>query len=442
MHLKIMIGEAEFTGTAEWSEYHGLTAELVGFTDKLFRSVESRKHLFAVMDGTENVLLLNAYIRSKSEAWTTGQPIKERIHVSTPRMVRGLPFDMKEVPKVQSWYFTSPALALWYGEDTAEIDVSRGEVVARFKTGIDTYNLGDGVATVERGVTSPGFPNLGEYKFKTPIYYQFRPEDPVGIDACFDDIWKTLCYFDLLAGFPSGTVDCALTFAGSEFHPTCHIAQHYLATEREQAKNHPHRVFIRRTKHDIKESLSTYRKEFERIQLVQLTARYLNRARWNFPEGFLTACNLIEFLGKAADSTRSSWPEDIKAICGALSEDAELKEKFTRISHSLLLGPSFADKYKFVASYLSGFGISLAMPHKRVQSVRAKYRHEINKIDQADMDVMGAVVLLSSFAGLVWACEQAGVGVEDITRAADNIAFHQEFGTGSWLWGRPKPARG
>lgn len=442
MHLKIMIGDAEFTGPADWSDYHGLTAELSGFTERISRSAESKNHLFVVIDGTENALLLNVHIRPRAQSWAVGQPIKELIHVSASRMVRGLPFDMQEMPAVQSWRFTSPALALWYGEDNAKIEVTRGEVVARFKTKIDAFDLGDGVATVERGITSPGFPNYGEYNFKTPIYFQFKPNDPVDIDTCFEDIWKTLCYFDLLAGFPSGPAECWLGILGSERTFTSHIAQHYLSSEKEEVKNHPYRVFIRRAQHDIKDSLPTYRRQFEKIKLIQWTARYLNRTSLNFPEGFLTACNLIEFLGKAAVSSRSSWPGDIEAICGALSEETELRKKFDRMAKSLLLGPSFADRYKFVASYLSGFGISLAMPHKRVQSVRGKYRHEINKIDQADMDVMGAVVLLASFAGLVWTCEQAGIKAEDISRSADNIAFHQEFGTGARLWGGPAPARG
>ena len=174
---------------------------------------------------------------------------------------------------------------------------------------------------------------------------------------------------------------------------------------------------------------------------MQTTIRYLAGDRIVLPEGFLTACNVIESIGKAAPNSNADLPQLLKAIAKSLKKvDSGLASRFNEeVRVKIFTHSSFKDRFDHVKAMLDDLGTPVRLKHSALSQARSAYRHDVVALKSEHFDAMRAGRGLAWFLGLVWLCQEIGVPKKVLQESARRDLFHVARGTALPLWGK-RPA--
>ncbi|MCL4768189.1 MAG: hypothetical protein KJZ80_18365, partial [Hyphomicrobiaceae bacterium] len=183
-----------------------------------------------------------------------------------------------------------------------------------------------------------------------------------------------------------------------------------------------------------------YCKKHKSFSVMQNTIRYLSGGRIVLPEGFLTACNVIESIGKAAPNSKADLPSLLKLIAKRLrASDRALAERFNKeVRTKIFHQSSFKDRFEHVKTMLQEVGTPATLKHDELSVARAAYRHDIIALKPEHFGIMRAGIGLSWFLGLVWMCREIGISESMLSAASSRDLFHRQRGTGRELWGNLK----
>jgi len=333
-------------------------------------------------------------------------------------------------------------LDLWYGDTTAKVeyDYAKQTVRARFSTSERKYVTKYGNLSIGLSFTPPGRPYQGNYNFKTKPYARLDLSQPIPITAAPKVARSMADYFDLLAGFPRAHMSLKIKTQQLDREVGMAIALGYSENHED---SHPFAVFISKAAQpSFVRSFEKYLDNHDTLHIMQGVLRYLSRENLMFPEGFLTACNIFETIGKPAPVSNKKLAKQLDRISKFLNSqnkvlggafDGDIKSKLSTL-------PSFRDRYQYGCKLLAECGIEVTLNAKSVSGVRGTYRHNILALRDSDIETMRAGVGLAWFLGMVWLCREIGVSKKVRSRAAQRETFHSLRRTRLPLWGKLSPA--
>lgn len=443
MNIEFEHNGTEYIGSGDWDAEKGFTARLIGYLPSSASFMSNKleplpAQLPITIDRSKRGLLINPrYTKGGATHFSQNNPLTLSINVAASAFITELPWETPADIEITSLSVKCNALDMWYGDNIGKVEQDFSEYVAtaHFKLETDIHETHLGSLKIDSNVTLPGFPRMGTYIFKTGATAGLLLKESATLEGAISLAKKIEGYFDLLTGFPSRSIAAKFTLAGVETPITASIA---IYSHSEPSSDHPHRIFFRRGEHQIEPSFSTYVKAFDDISFLQNTLRMLSKSTMMVPEGFLSACNVIESLGKDAPNSNEGISEKIATISRALDsvEDKSAYAAFEAIKNKLPKHASFKDKFSLVSSFMSQFGFSVSLPQDTVSKVRGKYRHDILAVKPADVVVMQATVGFAWLLGLIWLCKQIGLTKDEIkTRCASEL-FHLQRNTGLGHWGK------
>lgn len=445
--IRVVISGIEFRGIGNWSDEDGFTAELTGLLSKAAPKVDNKlsTSLRITINEAERGILLRPYLaKAGGMAFKSGNPITTTIELRAEGIVRKLPWNIKASSKVTRLQLTSAAVDLWYGEETAKIerDHKTLSISAQFKATEESSPSDLGDFKVGLSITGPGTPVMGDYNFRTQPYVLLKPKKSLTLLQALETAYAMEGCFELLAGFPQRRFGFEVRL---DTWPD-HDVPFALASgpQRKTTKDHPFSLFIHRAHTpNIGKIFAGYHRKHKELLVMQNTIRYLSGNRIVLPEGFLTACNVIESIGKLAPNSNASLPALIKQICKTLkSTDKAIAKRFhDEVANKVPKNSSFKDRFEFVKSILDAVGVPIVLEYQELRNVRAAYRHDIIELKQKDFEVMGAGIGLAWFLGLIWMCREIGIPDSVLKPAASRDLFHDMRGTGRNLWGKHTPPK-
>jgi hypothetical protein len=442
--MRVVIRGIEFRGMPQWSDEDGFSAELTGLLTSTDLKVQSKlpSMLRVTINEAERAILVHPYLAiAGSMSFKSGAPITTGATLRAPGIIRDLPWDIRTSSSVTRLTLTSAALDLWYGEDTATIERKHEtyEITAHFKAVESCFASSLGQLKIGLSITTPGFPAMGDYRFRTQAYATLFPARPLKLAKAVDAATAIEGLFEILAGFPQRRFAYKL-----QLDTTPREAPFALEAgpSRKTSKDHPFAVFIPRAlMPDVAGLLETYLQKHKSLATMQTTIRYLAGDRTVPPEGFLTACNVIESIGKAAPNSNADLPQLLKAIAKSLKKvDSGLASRFNEeVRVKIFTHSSFKDRFDHVKAMLDDLGTPVMLKHTALSKARSAYRHDVVALKPEHFGAMRAGIGLAWFLGLVWLCQEIGVPKKVLQESARRDLFHVARGTALPLWGK-RPA--
>lgn len=439
MQLFFEISGKEYRGAANWVDGEGLTAELnsliSGYKDTRIPDLPTL--LLARVDEARTVLLIDPVV-TKGGGITLGNevPAYTKLTLRALAMVENLPWNFDPTTQVTTLRMSTTAMQLWRGDENLSISFDRKySGAAQFSGTKKSRKVALGKMIIEQNLTLPYSAQMGSLSIQSATSVKILYSSPRALHECFFDLQAIEGYFDLLAAFPRRTATSGLIFAGSDRF--CPIRVAFDQNEHTLDPN-PDQKFM---SYDLFKAtgrtFDNYHKNFSEYRLFQATLRHLSRERVRLPEGFLTACNIIESLGKDAPSSRENMRCILEEIESALQGAPEMQNIFRkRIVGSIQLTSSFRDRYNYMENSLNGFGLELSLNSRDVVQARGRYRHEITRLNQNDITVMSSAIGVAWIYGLAWICRDIGISSRAVTDALRSTRFHLLRRTGLQSWGR------
>ena len=443
--MRAVIGGIEFRGMPQWSDEDGFSAELTGLLNSPDFKMPTRlpSMLRVTINEAERAILVHPYLaRAGGMSFKSGAPISTGVTLCAQGIIRHLPWNIRASSGVTRLRLTSAALDLWYGEDTATIDrkFETYEITAHFKAVESCFATSLGELKIGLSITAPGIPAMGDYRFRTQAYATLILAQPLKLAEAVDAAAAIEGLFEILAGFPQRrfAFKVQLNTAPGEAPLVLEAGP-----SRKMSKDHPFALFIpRAVMPDVAGLLETYLQKHKSLAIMQTTIRYLAGDRIVLPEGFLTACNVIESIGKAAPNSNLDLPQLLKTIAKSLKKvDPGLACRFNEeVRVKIFTHSSFKDRFDHVKAMLDDLGTPVALDHTALSKARAAYRHDVVALKPEHLDAMRAGIGLAWFLGLVWLCQEIGVPKQVLRKCARRDLFHVERGTALALWGKRSPA--
>lgn len=329
-------------------------------------------------------------------------------------------------------------MQLWRRDDNLSIDFDRktGKGSAQFARTSATRKTKLGRLIIEQNLTLPFWGCMGSLHIRSTTsarldYLQSREF----LDSYFD-IQVIEGYFDLLAAFPRRSAQIAIMFSDHDRPYPMRIA---LDQNEHTPDPHPQQSYFDFDRFSVLgRTFDKYHEGFMEYRLFQATLRYLSRERMRLPEGFLTACNVIESLGKGARSST----EDLIPILDSIEKTLHQNDPYLcsifkeRIRRQFQSTPSFRDRYQHMVNQIKKLGVVVRLKHRPVVEARGRFRHNITNLTQTDIKVMSATIGLSWFYGMNWLFQEIGIPHKALSVAARSTRFHLVRGTGLGAWGR------
>lgn len=441
--MRAIIHGVDFRGAPEWDNENGFSAKLTCINVAAGLSLPQKRlpqTLRITINEVERAILIRPRIvRASGFSFKVGSPATASITINADGIIRNLHWNAKISSRIEQLTIHSNALDLWYGEDNAAIDgdfVNR-EFKARFKAVEECFDLSSGILKIGISVKPPPTPAMGHYNFRTQPYATLTPHKPLKINDAIEAATAIEGLFDILAGFPQRRFEIFTTLTDLPDHRV----PVFLATgpSRKTSTDDAFASFTsRRQNLAIASLLDTYLKNWKSLEVMRSTVRYLSGDRIVLPEGFLTACNVIESIGKSAPNSNTNLPQLLRLISKSLKKsDQDLANRFnSEVRNKIFTHSSFKDRYSFVKTILSDLGMSVSLEHSSLSNARAIYRHDIVALKPEHFKSMQAGVGLAWFLGLVWLCRQIGVPVEALKGATNRDIFHISRRTQLPLWGK------
>jgi hypothetical protein len=289
-------------------------------------------------------------------------------------------------------------------------------------------------------ITPPGNPAMGDYRFRTQAYATLISPRPLELAEAVAAAAAIEGLFEILAGFPQRRFAFKVQL---DTAPRGAPLALEAGPSRKTSKDHPFAVFIPRTlMPDVAGLLETYLQKQKSLEIMQTTIRYLASGHIVLPEGFLTACNVIESIGKAAPNSKADLPQLLETIAKSLKKvDAGLASRFKEeVAKKISTDSTFKDRFDHVKAMLDDLGTPVALEHTALGKARATYRHDVVALKPEHLDAMRAGIGLAWFLGLVWLCQEIGVPKQVLQECAGRDLFHRFRGTALALWGKRSPA--
>jgi hypothetical protein len=438
MQISFELNGSIYRGKADWRDDDGLTADLNSLIDLDRRNLipELPKTLIVRIDEARTALLIEPYIAAGSSfTHRYGSPGSKSMTIKANAIIEDLPWEFEATTLVEKVRISTTALQLWRGDENLSIKFNReGTGTAHFKGTKRSRKIALGRLIIEQHLNLPYGGFMGSLHIRSRTSAKLAYDSPRELLDCFFDVQAVEGYFDLLAAFPRRKVEVHLTFAGHEasypMRVTCDQNEHTLDPN-------PDQTFFRFGVFDASgRTFNKYHANFSEYRLYQATLRHLSRNRLRLPEGFLTACNVIESLGRSAPSSKADLRPALNNIEAVLKEAPQMQELFKkRVRPAISLHPSFKDQFLYMKDFLGGFGIYIQLEHKPAIETRAKFRHKIHRLEPKDINVMSKLTEVAWIYGLTWLCTDIGISQKAIAAAIQSERFHIFRRTGLSSWG-------
>ena len=440
-NMRVVIGGIEFRGKPQWSDEDGFSAELTGLLPLSGLRLPFRlpSMLRVTINEAERAILVHPYLTSAGGmSFESGVPTTTRVTLRAHGIIRDLPWRVRASSSVTRLTLTSAALDLWYGEDTATIErnCATYEITAHFQAIESCFTSSLGQLKIGLSITTPGLPAMGDYRFRTQAYATLIPARPLKLAEAVDAAAAIEGLFEILAGFPQRRFAFKVQLDTATGEAPLALRA---GPSRKTSKDHPFSLFIPRAQMpNVAGLLETYLQKHKSLAIMQTTIRYLAGDRIVLPEGFLTACNVIESIGKAAPNSNADLPQLLKTIAKSLKRsDPSLASRFNEeVRVKIFTHSSFKDRFNHVKAMLDDLGTPVTLEHTALSSARAAYRHDVAALKPEHLEAMRAGVGLAWFLGLVWLCQEIGVPKQVLQEGARRDLFHVERGTALPLWGK------
>lgn len=394
----------------------------------------------ATIYGSRRAVLVGPYFtRYGGLELKVGSPEFSTCTLRARGLMPDVPWDVEATAEVEYIRVASNALTLWYGERGRPVEPTETGYRATFDWHTVAYDTIYGSLVTMQHIESPRLPALGKYHFNLyPLATLILPE-PMSILAAHERAIAVDGFFDLLASFPRRSLQVKVRLRGWDTFLEMRVA---LNRARDVVDDHPYNVFIKRDQGiGVGQAFSRYLDGYKDRRLLQRVLRYLSATKLMVPDGFLTACNVIESLGKPDPDTDTVLKGELDAIESHLRECAPAQgARFGELRKKINLGSSFAARFRNVASSLSTLGLDITLKPGVVAEARGRHRHDIKSLTDKDMEAMQAAVGFAWVAGLVWMCRSIGVPDEIMRASLRNEIFHRMRGTQLWRWGKVQPA--
>lgn len=428
----------DYSGEASWTSEDGFIANLEGYFDGSFARPDQIPELLPIEigKGKRALLVKPTLSRLGNLRMSVGRPTISSIQVRSDTVIHGMKWEIPASLRLQKIEVECEALRLWYGDETAIVDTNyqTQETTALFRTSTQEYETAVGKLEISLGYTSPGWPKKGKYHFTTSVGALLAFEDCIRVTEL--SLWAERIenFFDIFSAFPPSRKRLRIWLEG---HENGLEVSYRNLLRGGGGDDHPHCIFLDHLSDiDVSAAFDAYLDQYDALRLLQDTTRYLSNKTIRVPEGFLTACNLIEALGSngaVADQTRLEAAVHINELIG---KNPGYKKSWSIIDGSLLKQPSFVSKYRVVAERSKELGCPVSLEAGRVRDVRAKYRHDLRQLHQDDLIIMQAFVGFAWMMGLVELCEKIGIGKPIISQALSKEVFHLQRNTCISLWSR------
>jgi hypothetical protein len=438
--ISIQISERSFSGAPTWSDESGFRADLTTLSNSVYELLQYEIPIVvpAILNESRRVFLYKPNIRSiGGEKWRVGDPISANISISALSVIYDVPWDMDVSEGLHSVQLFSNAFSLWYGMELGKIenDYERYAVSAFFSAEQESVTSSFGVIDVGNTFSGPSWPTYGKYVFELKPYIRIKFEKLNSISDVVDLTNKIEMFFELLVGFPQRDYNCVLKFNGVESR-TIRMKVALRVKQRSQ-RDHPLGVFIEKKDiSDLSNHLELYVTNYDSIKLLQNTLMYLANDRVMLPEGFLTACNIIESIGKNATPDSTDFINTIEEVKDYLSQnDKGLYKKFVKYTDGVERGPSFNDKFKYCQDIIEHYGVQLKINRNKIKELRAKYRHDINGLTAEELESMSDFIRFVWVFGIVYICRMIEIPEATLRNSLRNSSFHFQRATGFSQWG-------
>jgi len=438
MQIFFELNGTEYRGEAGWKDDDGFTAELISFTDMgKWKSIPKLPEILIVrIDEARTGLLIKPFVTSGGGLnLNADSPISTSTTIKANAIVEDLPWDFDFATSIDEARISTTAMQLWRGDKNLSITFNRNRTgKGQFKHTKISRKIALGQLVIKQNLTLPFSAHMGSLHIRTTTSTTLAYTSPRELLDCFVDVQVIEGYFDLLAAFPRRTAKISLTFAGHDspylMRIVCDQNEHTLDPD-------PLQTFFRFDVFGASgRSFDRYHANFSEYRLFQATLRHLSRERVRLPEGFLTACNIIETLGKNAPSSMADLLPVLDEIEEALHEVPRLQKLFSkRIRRGYRFTSSFKDRFFYMNDFLSKLGVDVLLKHQHVIKTRGKFRHEITRLSPKDISLMSAVTCVAWVYGMIWLCREIGIPHKAMRSAVQSERFHLLRQTGLSSWG-------
>ena len=424
-----------------WVDDEGFSAELHAvFSGETIDPVGDVSPVLPItVNQGKRYLLVNPFIGSlRSENWGKNRLHTTTIELRAHEMVIDFPWEGTADLLIESIEITSSGLRLWYGDETAKLryDYKKYTFSAGFSALERKYLTKHGNLAIGLSITLPKQPHLGTYEFLTKPYARLELNDPISMTEVSKTARAIFGYFELLASFPSQELNVRV-----RINRVDEEKELKLTVRRSELRRsfHPQSVFISRSDYPgFIHSFEAYIDKYSEIRIMQSVLYYLSGENMAFPEGFLTACNVIETIGESAPVSNKALAKHLSQIGGYLNRD---NKKLGRIFNEhirtrLNTSASFKDRFLYGSKLLRDCGVEVTLKPNVVSGARGVYRHNIIALKDGDLTTMQAAVGLASFLGTVWLCKEVGISRKVRSKAAQREIYHRMRGTWLSLWGQ------
>lgn len=433
--LTVALDGIEYTGTAVWTYKDGLVADLSSYFDGNGVRINKLPDLIPAEVGRgKRVLLFKPTLTPNNINMSVGRPITDKIQLRTNAVIHDLPWEIPNELMLQAVGVQCEALRLWYGDETARIHSNHRtqKTKATFTTRKTKFNVSVGTLEINLGYKTPGWPYNGNYAFSTFVEAILRLSIPTPSSEFLNWAERIEGFFDILAAFPKPSNRVRVWFEGFEGSFPVNVRNTFLGGTSE---NNYNKVFISRSdKINLSRTFDEYIKKCDEIDTLRITTRYLSSDHLQFPEGFLSACNLIETLGRSQAKPRRDLNRAAGQLSKLVSHHYKYKGSWDIINSSILRSPSFKSCYEVVTQRAEKLGINVALKGSQVRDIRAAYRHDLRRLNHDDLVVMRVFVGFAWTMGLVEICAQLGISKAIITRAFTRVPFHMMRHTNMQFW--------
>jgi hypothetical protein len=385
----------------QWSDEDGFSAELIGvLTSSDFEAPARLSSMLRVtINEAERAILVHPYVAtSGSMSFKSDAPATTDVTLRAQGIIRDLPWDTRASSRVTRLTLASAALDLWYGENTARIEQKSetSEITAHFKAVESCFVSSLGQLKIGLSIKRPRIPAMGDYRFRTQTYATLILAQPLKLAEAVDAAAAIEGLFEILAGFPQRRFAFKVQLNTAPREAPLALEA---GPSRKMSKDHPFALFIPRAlMPDVAGLLETYLQKHKSLAIMQTTIRYLAGDRIFLPEGFLTACNVIESIGKAAPNSNADLPQLLKTIAKSLKKvDPGLASRFNdEVRIKISTHSSFKDRFDHVKAMLDDLGTPVALEHTALREARGAYRHDVVALKPEHLDAMRAGI------GLAW----------------------------------------